>query len=234
MSSVQITVTPSGFPGAAQTANRSRLKAAQEMAEFSGGKASNEQLNRAKLSWDSAVSQYNRYVWNFNRVEQDITFVSNTPTYTLNTDFAAPFRGLLLDTNNRTVVRIGWIPYGEWLTFDPNQISGAATPNLYTIRNEQNEGLVTFVPFPFGTSFPFPKARIHYFRWIAKAATDPDTLNVPRDVDEAIFQLALSLFLQKVDGRQAQLIRQQADGLLLDVEQRWRGFQDHWSPYYDT
>jgi hypothetical protein len=222
--------TSSTFP--TEAAGRSRLEAAREIAEYAGGRDSDLQLARAKRNWDSAVRQFNRFLWNFNRVEQDITLVADTKTYALNTSFKAPFRGLLVNSDGDTVTRLGWIPYGEWLTFDPWNATGGAAPGRYTIRNEHNEGLVTFDPFPTGT-LTYPTARIHYYKWIALATGDADKLNVPRDVDEAIFLLALANFLLKVDGKQAASIKRLYDEMFLDIEQAQRGFADHWSPYYD-
>lgn len=219
----------SNFP---QTgSNRTRSQAVAEIAEHAGGDDRSIVAARAGRAWDAAVREFNTVAWRFNRMVQDITLVTLTPDYTLNSDFRSPLRALILDSSSETIDEVSWMSYPEWTMAYPDQSSTASYPDIYTARNVHETGLVTFDPIP-KAPFQYPKVRVHYHRRIALATSDGSRLDVPMEVDEAIFALALAKFMAKVTGFQtaesagASPFYVTARALRSDVEREWRDYED--------
>jgi hypothetical protein len=214
--------SPINFPQTAQ--NRTRAQAKEELAEFAGGGNKPDTLVRAGRSWDAAVREFNVVGWRFNRVQADITLVAGTKTYELPTEFRTPVRAQLVDSNDAENYTLEWIPYERWqITFD-SQRTGAGCPEGYTALNIHGTGLVRYEPFPAGT-LSYPTVRHTYLKRIALATTDGDRLDVPVEVDEAIFQLALAFFISKQRSfDDAQQIFVLAKTLRLECEREHR----HW------
>ncbi len=194
----QVVVVQGGnFP---QTgANQTRASATELLASFIGGEDRPESKTRAGKHLDRSVKEFNSIAWRFNRQTQDITLVADTKTYTLNTNFRSPLTAMLINSSSVTVRHIHWITYEDWILLKSDQTAGGSQPNLYTARNIHNTGLVEFDPFPTGT-LSFPKVRLHYFSRIALATGQLDKLNVPGEVDEAIFQLAVAKLIHAEKG----------------------------------
>lgn len=187
----------SGFPQ--QSENRTRSQAAVEMADYSGGSDRPEMVIRAGRAWDAAVREFNSVAWRFNRVVADITLVADTKVYTLPTDFRSPERAQIIDANGAEVCALEWVPYERWLVMFSNQVTGSNQPQYYTALNVHNAGQVRYEPFPSGT-LGYPKVRHTYLRRIALAPGDDDRLNVPVEVDEAIFLLGVAKLVDQVGG----------------------------------
>jgi len=179
--------------------NRTRSLAQSELASLTGGEDRPEARTRAGRAWDSAVRAFNDISWRFNRVTQDITLVADTKTYSLSTDFRSPMRCHLVDSSSNTIRALGWIPYEQWVLAYPNQSTGGPEPSRYTAFNAHNQGTVTFDPFPTGT-LTYPTVRIYYHRRIALAPGQEDKLNVPAEVDQAIFDLAEAIYTKRYLG----------------------------------
>ena len=190
------TSTPtSSFP---QTAyNRTFGEAKDELAQYSGGAARSDILVRAGSSYLSAVREFNDIPWKFNRMVDDITLVAGTADYTLENDFRDPMRAIMVDSDSKTREEVMWVPYQEWVYHLPDQSTTGSMPLYYTIRNAHLTGLVTVDPVP-ATGITYPTLRVHYHRRIALPVADSEKVNVPVEVDEAIFSRAVALFLAKV------------------------------------
>lgn len=222
-----VVVTTASFP--ASGSNRARNAVISELTEWTGGGNRTEMQVRAGRAWDSAVRQFNAIAWRFNRMQDDITLssTSGTTDYTLNTDFRSPLKAMLLDSSSRLVEGpLIWMPYGQWVASWPDQTGTGNQPELYTVRNEHETGIVTFDP-PTSGSNTYPTVRIDYHRRILTQSGDTGVLNVPQEVDEAIFQLALAIFISKV--RSYQEARDQftlAARMRSECERMWRDFDE--------
>lgn len=218
--------TSSSFP---QTStNRTRLEALTELASYVGGENDPKQRARVGLMWDAARREYNGVCWKFNLREDDITLTISTQEYELNDDFYKPKRVQLLDSNSVEVQRIRFIEYDSWVDWlSIQQRSGGPVPLNYTVRNAHTDGLIAVWPKS-GTTLSHPTMRVHYFIRIAKAQNDDTKLNVPEEVDEAIFQLAVYKVLSR--GRsfvQSRDARAAAFDMRLEIEQTWRDYPDY-------
>lgn len=191
-------VGTSGFP--LSGLNRVRSQAIKEIADHSGGSNRPDVQQTAGDAWDAAVRDFNEVLWKFNRVTQDITIAINTSDYTLNTDFRAHLRAMVLNSSNKTVDELIWVDYKDWLDRRPDQSSTGTQPVWYTAINQHETGLVTFDP-PCGATLPTnPKIRIIYFRRIAIQSNPQLYLDVPMEVDEAIFQMGVAFHIRKILG----------------------------------
>lgn len=222
-----VVVTSASFP--ASGGNRPRNAAISELTEWTGSGNRPEMQVRAGRSWDSAVRQFNAIAWRFNRMQDDITLssTSGTTDYTLNTDFRSPLRAMLLDSDSKIAGGpLRWIPYIAWTASFPDQTGTGSEPEFYTVRNEHETGVVTVDP-PTSGSNTYPTLRIDYHRRILTQAGDTGVLNVPQEMDEAIFQLALAIFISKV--RSYAEARDQftlAARLRAECERMWRDYDE--------
>lgn len=207
--------------------NRTRLQAKEELLEYTGGVSRPEALDRAALCWDAAVREFNTDAWRFNIRTQDITLdgttvvggVTGVQDYDLADKFRTPVRCLLLDSNSVTRRRVVWLPYNEWVMLRPDQVTGSNVPSFYTARNVHETGKVSFDPRPLGT-LTYPKARMIYATWIDIQTTDASALDVPPDVDEAIFQLAVAKILAKNKRFEESQVAMEAAARLRFIVQR--------------
>lgn len=222
-----VVVELGGFP---QTgSNRQRHLALAELAEYVGGVGRPEVLARAGRAWDAAVREFNTVSWRFNRVSQSITLVPGTKTYTLSTDFRGPYRACMLDSNGVEKWQLEWMTYECWLDIYSSGTSGGSSlPDYYTAFNSHNAGLVRFEPWPTGT-LTYPTAQLNYFRRIALATGSDDVLNVPMEVDEAVFQLAAAMLLERTKGSDsddARNMRGQAKALRMECQLEHRDWPE--------
>lgn len=184
--------------------NRTRDNAIAELLETVGGSGQTDAQTRAGRAWDAAVRDFNSVIWRFNIKTQDITLDGTTVSggvqgiaeYQLTDKFLAPVRCQLLDSNGLSRALVQWFPYAEWLVWRRNQLTGGPLPLRYTARNVHETGKVTFDPRPVGP-LTYPTARLFYASYIDLQPTGNLTLDVPPDVDEAIFMLAEAKLLAK-------------------------------------
>lgn len=211
------------YPGTFQ--NRTRDEAKAELVEYVGGVGRTNALDRAGLAWDSAVRDYNRVAWRFNVTSTDITLVDETSEYALPDKVRTPVRCQLLDSNDLSRAIVRWFPYNEFLVARRNQVSGASVPLYYTMQNTHETGLVTFDPRPVAP-FTYPTVRLFYAKWIDLQPTAGSTLDVPPDVEEGIFQLAVAKLTAKNKrfGKEAQLAYKIANELRFDCYRNHRIF----------
>lgn len=185
--------------------NRTRSQAQAELVEYVGGGGQTDALDRAGRAWDAAVREFNSVAWRFNTKVQDITLDATTVSpsgvvgvadYLLTDKFRSPIRCQMLDAQGLSRALVQWFPYAEWLVWRRSQLTGGPIPLRYTARNVHETGLVTFDPRPTG-GLTYPTARLIYCSWIDLQPTAGLTLDVPPDVDEAIFQLATAKLISK-------------------------------------
>lgn len=213
--------------------NRTRLQAENELCDFLGGGNRGEMRAMAGRMWDAAVREYNDVCWKFNRMQQDITLVADTKEYELNSDFRSPLRAQLLDSNSVGQQDLIWLPHHDWLRYFAGGSSGAGIPDYYTALNIHLTGLVRFEPWPMGT-LGYPTAKITYFRRIVPASAESDVLNVPMEVDEAIFQLARAKMVHAKDGGdKAATDYLVAQRMKEEVRREWRDWpeENSWGGY---
>ena len=118
--------------------------------------------------------------------------------YLLETDFRNPKSAHLVDELGHEIGMLEYVPHDAFLRYCAEDASWSTTyPDIYTVRNAHETGELMVMPRqtrPTG----YPTLRLVYHRRIALATGDPDKLNVPMEVDEAIFTLATAKFLAKV------------------------------------
>lgn len=228
MGFIESVVTDSGgFPQ--DDNNRTRDEAIAEIASFYGGENRNAIKLRAGKSWESAIREYNTWLWVFNRVTADLTLASPTPassdTYSLPTDFAAPNRAKIVDANGKERQSVRWVPFAEWTYFVPDHSGTGTQPLVYTAQNIHETGLVSVYPRIVSPSWP--TLRVFYFRRILIPTAGNERLNVPFEVDEGIFQLAQAKMTHKQKTFAAAAAEyDRATSYRLGLEHRFRDFPD--------
>ena len=185
------TTTAAAFP---QTAgNRTCKQIVEDIANYVGGDTSDPQKARIKTAFQSAVRSFNTWAWKFNRIATaDTSFVADTTDYQLPTDFRNPLRCTLIDINGRDVFSLEWRHFKAWVFEMDTTVASSQIPTHYTVKNVHQTGLISFFPRIGTGGFSFPKFRVDYHRRILVPNLDDDLLNVPLEVEEAIYQEGIS------------------------------------------
>jgi hypothetical protein len=222
---VQLDIIGSSFPQTSTVPTRAETIA--ELASYTGGEGNPIAERRAGASYDAAVRSFNSALWKFNRKVNDLTLAASTADYDLATDFAAPMRAFLVNASSQECQQVYWMEWGPLKErIQPNTGNGSA-PEFYAARNLHETGQVSIWPTP-GTTLLYPTLRIYYFRRIARAANDADRLNVPEEVYQAVFQLALAMNIAKANSKASAVTAEYALAAKLrqDVEQAHRDWSD--------
>lgn len=223
-------VSTVGFPQ--DDNNRTRGEALAEIAGFYGGASRPTILLRAAEAWESAIREYNTWLWRFNRVTADIPLNSPSPagsnTYNLETDFSEPNRAKIVDSNGKERDSLQWVPFAEWLMYFPDVSgSGSSRPLLYTAQNIHETGKITVYPTLNTSNLQHPTLRLYYFRRILIPTSDDTRLNVPLEIDEGIFQLGQAKMTHKQKSFfHASDEYDRAQQYRLGLEHRFRDFPD--------
>lgn len=155
-----------------------------------------------------------------------------TSGYALIQDFRNPVRGVLLDANGLEKWQVPFQPWERCPSIFFLNDSSSQPPVYYTIRNTHVTGQLLFWP---RVQLPtnYPVFRLTYSRFIALALGDSDRLNVPVQVDEAIFKIATANILSRVrtfeDARFAFVLAQDYRSW---VEQELRDYPDFGVAYF--
>lgn len=116
---------------------------------------------------NDTIRDYNSRTFEFNKRKETITFVANTAEYTLTAGtFLKESMCYLIQSSNSAVrSTLVYLPYVHFqATYaDGNYGMITGVPEVYTIRNVNNDGIVTFAPAPSDTTY---KAVIEYYRRI--------------------------------------------------------------------
>ena len=146
--------------------------------------------------------------------------------YPLQTDFRNPIRGSLLDVNGFEKYQISYQPWEQFPSIFEINDSPTTSPIVYTVKNPHLLGKVQFWP---RVRIPnnYPVFRLIYSKFIAPALGDSDRLNVPVQVDEAIFKIAVANILSRVRSfEEAKIAFALAAGYRMEIEQYLRDFED--------
>jgi hypothetical protein len=212
------------YPQTGEGRKRSQLEA--ELASYFGGESNADDQTRAGRSLDEAVRSFNETCWRFNRLSENVTLVASTSSYTLTTTaIRAPLRAVLVDSNSKDVDTIRYVPWKQVLDYDPQTISTGSAPQWYTFKNLHETGQVTYYP-PLGATLTYPTVRHEYFRRIALEAGTSDVLEVPVEVEQAIFEWALWRLCLKIDKENAGAFGPGAQRARAAVEREWRDWPD--------
>ena len=205
---------------------RSRNQLVSELASYFGGESNSDDLTRAGLSLDEAVRSFNEVYWRFNRKSENITLVASTSSYTLaNTNWRGPHRAVVVDSGSKDVTTIFYVPYQQVLDYNPSTASTVGMPAWYTFKNLHETGQVTYYP-PLGATLTYPTIRHEYFRRIAVESGTSDVLEVPVEVEQALFDWALWRMCLKVDRATAPSFQGPAARSRAAVEREWRDWPD--------
>ena len=223
--------TSSATTSPATTANRTRSQAVVELCYYVGGDDDADAKTRAGTAWDRAVRDFNSVLWKFNRLSQDYTLPTDFDSSgeaTLPTNFRGAVRLMLCNSDGETVEQIEYRDWRVWTITDPYQVAGGNAVNYYTSRNPHVDQTFIIDPIPDQTAtFTYPTLRLFYSQRIELAAADDEVLDVPVEVEEAIFSLALAKFISMMKGaKEAGTYESIAFSKRTEVEQVWRDYED--------
>ena len=206
--------------------NRTRNRLVSQLCQYIGGASNSDDKIRAAYSIDEAVRHFNKICWRFNRLTESITLSASTSAYTLTaTNVKAPMRAIVVDSNSKDIQRVGYVPWQTIMDYDPSTIGTSTVPTLYTLKNLHETGQVTFHP-PLGATLTYPTVRLEYFRRIAIEAGNDDVLEVPVEVEQAIFEWALWRLMLKTDVKSSGPFKAAADEEFYQVSSEWRDWPD--------
>ena len=218
----------SSFPQTGK--NRSVSELMSEIAGFTGGAERLDVQNQARQALFEAIRSFNAWAWVFNRVTEDIalaTPVSGTDAdYDLAENWRSPLRAQLVDSSSNTREHVEWIPWAIWITELPDQSTTGATPLYYTARNIHETGRITVDPPPAST-LTYPTLRLFYHRRILCPA-DTSVINVPTEIEQAIFDEAVWRFLRKKKTfKEAAEAKHAAIMSKSEIQFEYRDFEDY-------
>lgn len=148
--------------------------------------------------------------------------------YDLNTNVRNPVKAFMVDPQGRERISVVFIPYRQYAIM-LTRVATASRPLFYTLRNRYRTGQVIFHPRP-ATQNLWPIVRLIYDSPINLAGSDPGSqLDVPMEVDEAIFQRATAIFLHRLKGPEAVVGLDAAKkdfDLRQQVEAEYRDYED--------
>ena len=130
-----------------------------------------------------------------------MTLVASTSTYTLTTtNIKKPVRAMVIDSSGNERWPVWWINYDEFRAMMSRRTNTGTLPRFYTSENLHNTGQIIYHP-RLGATFQHPTIRHYIFTRIGLATGNSNRLNVPSEVDEAIFRWALADLMGLVKGR---------------------------------
>ena len=110
----------------------------------------------------------------------------------------------------------------------PDQSSTGSIPLLYTAINIHETGQLTVDPVPAAT-LTYPTLRLFYHRRIEAPSGGGDVLEVPEEVEQAIFDEAIWRFLRKMKTfREAREAQASAIVSRAQLSQEYRDFEDYY------
>jgi len=208
--------------------NRSLDALKDEIASFAGGQTRKDTLVRAQEALFEAIRVFNAWSWTFNRVTEDITLVAATADYTLSSNWRNPLRAQMVDSSNDTRDDVSWIKWSDWVSMFPDQSNTGSIPLFYTAINIHETGQVTVDPVP-ATTLTWPTLRLFYHRRIETPSSGDDVLEVPEEIEQAIFDEAVWRFLRKLksfrEARDAQAAALISKSM---VSAEYRDFEDYY------
>lgn len=197
-----------------------------ELASFTGGKTRTDTLDRAREAIFEEIRSYNAWSWTFNRITEDITLVAAQADYSLAANWRNSLRAQMVDSSGNTREDVDWIEWGDWVSTRPDQSTTGSMPLLYTARNIHETGQITVDPVP-ASSLTYPTLRLFYHRRIL-CPGDNAVINVPTEVEQAIFDGAIWRFLRKMKTfREAREALAPAILSMQTITQEYRDYGDY-------
>jgi len=190
--------------------NRKVSQIIEEIAGYIGGKDRGDIKNSAREELFGSIREFNGFLWEFNRLSDDLTLanpVSGTDAeYNLSANFYRPVLAQMVDSaspNPQTRDLVSWIDWKEWAKRFPWQNTTGSVPIFYTARNIHELGRVIIDPPPAST-LTYPTMRVFYFRRIFLPA-DTAVINVPQEFEESLVLSAAARLVLKRKGRAREL-----------------------------
>lgn len=120
-----------------------------------------------------------------------------------------------------------FVPWRQWAVF-VSRFTTVSRPQFITHRNIHATGKMILHPRPQGKNMVWPIIRFTYNTYIAVAGSDDDSvLDVPQEVDTAIFMRAAEIFVARLKGPNASApMKPETMDMRLQMEQQYRDFED--------
>ena len=147
-------------------------------------------------SINSAIRAFNRFLWPWEILTQDISFTSGVETYRLDVPFKKPLSFYYTDSNGRRIRRIHWQPYDSFVL--EYGLKSDGSPAIYTMRNEFETGLLTVAPRPISSD----TAQLDYYRSTPTLQRDETPIEMPEYALEAVMQWAWFEMYKRMPGRE--------------------------------
>ncbi len=217
-----------GTPYPQKGNNKTRRRVLSDLAGYIGGENNADILEFCASIWDDVIRRANTTLWKFNRRKTDITFLANTSEYSLPAKFFKAQAVSVVDSDDQEVFEVGYVPFELWTELFPDQQTHSASfPDYYTLENPHETGLIKFEP-RLGATFTYPKARLWWFQRIERAQGENDVLNVPEEVDQALFMVAVGEVVSKRLGfNEASGYMAQGGAMMKAVIAMHAGFEDY-------
>jgi hypothetical protein len=126
---------------------------------------------------------------------QNISFVSGTDAYALDTPFKKPL-SLYYTSSSRRSRRIIYQPYDTFI--QEYGLKSDGSPTIYTMRNEFETGQLIVYPRPIGSD----TAVLDYYRNTPSLQRDEAPVEMPEYALEAVMQWAWMEMFKRVRGQQ--------------------------------
>lgn len=201
-----------------------------ELAEYTGGSSRGGRLSRARSCIKRAIRWYNRVPWRFNRETENIALASpasGNNKYSLDASFRNAYMAMLVDSDGNDRRMVEWVSYKPFNRLYESKTSTVSAPSDYTARSIFREGEVLVGPGLNTSNLTYPTMRLEFHSRIDHPVNDKDCIEVPEEVEEGIFSLALYLFLMKDRSpRTVESYKKFHDFLYFNLEQQYRDSED--------
>lgn len=204
MSQVIVTSSASIGPTPARFAD---LK--DQVALILGRQLDSESLYRCGQFINRVIKELNTRPWKaLLTTGSNITTTQGTSTYSLDGLFYRESKVQRLSPSSGLPELT--MPYLDWeqfqARFDYQQDSGV--PNVYTLRNVGQDGLITFYPIPAATAYTFT---VQYYARIPQLVNQDDTLNIPIEFENYIILKAQYYLMDLFHHERAEIKHQACD-----------------------
>ena len=145
-------------------------------------------------SLNSALRAYNRFLWPWEVLTQNISLVSGTDAYALDTPFKKPL-SLYYTQSSRRSRRIVYQPYDTFI--QEYGLKSDGSPTVYTMRNEFETGQLIVYPRPINSD----TAVLDYYRNTPSLQRDEVPIEMPEYALESAMQWAWFEMYKRVRGK---------------------------------
>ena len=160
---------------------------------------------------NSAVRAYNRFLWPWEVLTQNITVVAGTDAYALDTPFKKPL-SLYFTQSGRKWKRIAYEPYDSFV--QNYWIKSDGSPVMYTLRNEFETGQLTVWPRPISGD----TMQLDYYRNTPSLQRDETPFEMPEYALEAMMQWAWFEMNKRMRGNEGRISQSRQDAFAARAE----------------